>query len=75
MPNNTKEQVRPEALLNGTEERAPSRRSILLASSALVAAATMTSGALAQAQKAAQTSASPSGRKPNILMIMADDIG
>ena len=35
----------------------------------------MTSGALAQAQKAAAAPASSSGRKPNILMIMADDIG
>jgi arylsulfatase len=70
MPGDTREQDRHEASLNETEDRAPSRRNILLGSSALVAAATMTSGALAQTQKAA-----PSGRKPNILMIMADDIG
>ena len=53
MPDDTKEQGRHEASLNETEDRAPSRRNILLGSSALVAAATMTSGALAQAQKAA----------------------
>jgi arylsulfatase len=38
-----------------------------------MAATTITSGALGQAQ--APTPASSSGRKPNILMIMADDIG
>src|SRR6202042_1147177 len=52
----------------------------LLGSSALVAAATMTSGALAQAQKAAPAAAAPapsaaSGRQPNILVIFGDDIG
>ena len=79
MPDDTKEQGRHEAPLNETGDRPLSRRNILLGSSALVAAAAMTSGALAQAQKAAPTpapgSASSSGRKPNILMIMADDIG
>jgi arylsulfatase A-like enzyme len=39
----------------------------------LVAAAAMTSGALAQAQKAAPATAS--GRKPNILVIWGDDVG
>ncbi|MGB8551664.1 MAG: arylsulfatase, partial [Xanthobacteraceae bacterium] len=70
MSGDTKEQDRHKASLNETEDRAPSRRNILLGSSALVAAATMTSGALAQTQKAAPTRAAvPSGRKPNILMI------
>ena len=59
MPDDTKEQDRHEASLNETEDRAPSRRNILLGSSALVAAATMTSGALAQAQKAAPAPALP----------------
>ena len=61
-----------------TDDSILSRRNILLGSSALVAAATLTSGALAQAQKAAPSpSATPasSGRKPNIIMIMADDVG
>ncbi len=40
-----------------------------------MAAAALTSSALAQAQKAAPSSAPSTGRKPNILMIMADDIG
>jgi arylsulfatase A-like enzyme len=42
-----------------------------------MAAAAMTSGALAQAPKAtpAPAPASSTSRKPNILMIMADDIG
>jgi len=76
MPDNTREQDRHEASLNETEDRALSRRNILLGSSALVAAATMTSGALAQAQKAAPAApAAASGRKPNILVIFGDDVG
>ena len=55
------------------------RRNLLLATSTLVAAATLTSDALAQAQRAAPgpMSAAPTtgGRKPNILFIMGDDIG
>jgi arylsulfatase len=44
----------------------------------LVAATTLTSHALAQAQKAppaAPAPAAPSGRRPNILVIFGDDIG
>ena len=55
------------------------RRSVLLGTSSLFAAATLTSSALAQAQKAATPSAAPlggtTGGKPNILFIMGDDIG
>jgi arylsulfatase len=57
------------------------RRKLLLGTSSIVAAATLTSEALAQAQKAAPGSAaspaasSVSGRKPNILVIFGDDIG
>jgi arylsulfatase A-like enzyme len=49
-----------------------------LGTSTLVAAATLTSDALAQAQKAAPAApaaAAPPGRKPNILVIFGDDIG
>ncbi|KGJ68397.1 putative sulfatase [Bradyrhizobium diazoefficiens SEMIA 5080] len=53
-------------------DRSINRRNILLGTSTLVAAATLTSGALAQAQKAAPA---PSGRRPNILVIFGDDIG
>ncbi|MCP3476262.1 arylsulfatase [Bradyrhizobium sp. CCGUVB1N3] len=57
----------------------PSRRNLLLGTSTLVAAATLSSGALAQAQKAAPATApataAPSTRKPNILVIFGDDIG
>jgi arylsulfatase A-like enzyme len=56
------------------DDRSINRRNILLGTSTLVAAATLTSGALAQAQTPAAQPAS-SGRKPNILLIMADDIG
>jgi arylsulfatase A-like enzyme len=55
------------------DDRRLSRRNILLASSSVVAAAALTSGALAQTQKAGPSAASVS--KPNILLIMADDIG
>jgi arylsulfatase A-like enzyme len=61
-----------------TDDSALSRRNILLGTSTLVAAATLTSGALAQAQKAnpaPAASTTPSGRKPNILIIWGDDIG
>jgi arylsulfatase A-like enzyme len=49
----------------------------LLGTSTLVATATLTSNALAQAQKAtpAPTSTALSDRKPNILFIFGDDIG
>jgi arylsulfatase A-like enzyme len=60
------------------DDPALSRRNMLLGSSALVAAATMTSGALAQAQKAAPVPApaTPGGaNKPNIVIIWGDDIG
>ena len=53
MPDDTKERGRHETSSNETEDRALNRRNILLGSSALVAAAAITSGALAQAQKAA----------------------
>src|SRR5262249_23228392 len=55
------------------------RRNLLLGSSALVAAATLASDALAQAQRAAPSPApapaAASGRPPNILVIFGDDIG
>jgi len=53
------------------------RRNLLLGTSTLVAAATLTSQGLAQGQKAgpAPAAATQSGRMPNILLIMADDIG
>src|SRR3984957_15816800 len=72
----------PDVSANETDTRALSRRNIMLGTSTLVAAATLTSGALAQAQKAAPAatpllapSAGSSGRKPNILIIWGDDIG
>jgi arylsulfatase A-like enzyme len=73
----------PDVSVNETDDRAMSRRNILLGTSTLVAAATLTSGVvLAQAQKGAPAatplpapSAAPSGRKPNILVIWGDDIG
>jgi arylsulfatase A-like enzyme len=49
------------------------RRTLLLGTSSIVAAATLTSEALAQAQNA--TPGSSPSRKPNILVIFGDDIG
>jgi arylsulfatase A-like enzyme len=69
----------PHETSTNTEDRALNRRNLLLGTSTLVAAATMTSGALAQAQKAAPAAqpAAPAsaGSKPNILVIWGDDVG
>ena len=54
------------------------RRKILMSTTGLVAAAAFSSGAMAQAQKAAPAPAgapASAGRKPNILVIFGDDIG
>ena len=75
MPIDTREPDPSEALANETEERTLSRRKVLLGSSALAAAVTMTSGAQGQKASPAPAPASSSGGKPNVLMIMADDIG
>jgi Sulfatase len=75
MPDDTRDRDRHHASSHETDHNILSRRNMLLGSSALVAAATLTSGALAQAQKAAPAATGPSGRKPNILFIMGDDIG
>jgi arylsulfatase A-like enzyme len=73
-----------EAGKQDKSDKTPSidRRNLLLGTSTLVAAASLTSGALAQAQKAAPaqattpaTPSAPSGRKPNILILWGDDIG
>ena len=74
MPDDTKKR----GSATGADDSALSRRNILLGTSTLVAAATLTSGALAQAEKTAPGAATPaasSGRKPNILIIWGDDIG
>ena len=69
----------PHETSTNTEDHALNRRNLLLGTSTLVAAATMTSGALAQAQKAAPTAqpAAPASAasKPNILVIWGDDVG
>jgi arylsulfatase A-like enzyme len=74
MPDDTKQR----GSATRSDDSTLSRRNILLGTSTLVAAATLTSGALAQAQKAnpaPAASTAPSGRKPNILIIWGDDIG
>jgi arylsulfatase len=60
-----------------SNNRAPSRRNILLAGTSLAAATAISAvdrTQVAQAQQPQQPSA-PSGRKPNILVIFGDDIG
>jgi arylsulfatase A-like enzyme len=61
------------------KNQAIDRRNLLLGTSTLVAAATLTSDALAQTQTAtpapSPSPATPSGRKPNILVIFGDDVG
>jgi arylsulfatase A-like enzyme len=60
----------------GQGGKALDRRNLLLGTSTLVAAATLTSSALAQAQKVAPAAVpAGSGRKPNILVIFGDDVG
>ena len=76
MPDDTK----PRGNATRADDSALSRRNMLLGTSTLVAAATLTSGALAQAEKATPSTvttapAASSGRKPNILIIWGDDIG
>ena len=62
--------------MSDDEKKTIDRRNVLLGTSTLVAAATLTSSALAQAQKAAPAApAATSGRKPNILVIFGDDVG
>ena len=53
----------------------PSRRNVLLASTALAATALTSSSIIGEAHAQQNQPAAASGRKPNILMIMADDIG
>ena len=69
----------PHGTSTNTEDTPSTAAILLLGTSTLVAAATMTSGALAQAQKAAPAAqpAAPAsaGSKPNILVIWGDDIG
>src|SRR5712675_2771923 len=78
MSGKERDDVRVELRSDRTGGKSINRRNILLGTSTLVAAATLTSGALAQAQKAAPSAAVPApapGRKPNILVIFGDDIG
>lgn len=77
MTSSAKHQGQLETQSKEAEDHALSRRNILLGSSALLAIAAMTSTATSQTQKAAPAPvpATPSGRKPNILVIFGDDVG
>jgi len=60
----------------GIQKSNVSRRNILLGGSTLAAASAFSTGVqIAQAQQQRPAAAAQTGRKPNILMIMADDIG
>jgi arylsulfatase A-like enzyme len=71
MSNGMKDQV----LEGKADTQAINRRNVLLGTSSLVAAAALTSEALAQAQTQTTPAPAASGRKPNILVIFGDDIG
>src|SRR3954469_704428 len=85
MSSETKKRDHAATDSKGGDNAAIDRRAVLLGSSSIVAAATLTTQAFAQAQKAAPaaapaapaaTPAAPAaGRKPNILVIFGDDIG
>ena len=86
MDRQAEDKDRVEISSGKAEEKSINRRNILLGTSTLVAAAAMTSGALAQAQQKTTPAApaapatpvapaAPSGRKPNILVIWGDDVG
>ncbi|MGP8233717.1 MAG: arylsulfatase [Methylovirgula sp.] len=51
------------------------RRAILLSGTALAAASALASGVPSQVAQAQQPPATPSGKQPNILVIMGDDVG
>jgi arylsulfatase A-like enzyme len=57
------------------KSRAVNRRNMLLGGATLSAASAIASGSRIQVAQAQQQPAATSGRKPNILMIMSDDIG
>src|SRR5215471_11591934 len=62
---------------DSNRDRRPNRRSILLGSTGLATAAVLGASApmrVAQAQQPS-TPAAPSGQRPNIVVIMADDVG
>jgi arylsulfatase A-like enzyme len=65
------------AMKEGSDRKSTiSRRKILLGGTSIVATSALsTAAAVKTAQAQQQPAMSPSGRKPNILMIMADDIG
>jgi arylsulfatase A-like enzyme len=51
------------------------RRAILLSGTALAAASALASGVPTEVARAQQPPATPSGKQPNILVIMGDDVG
>ena len=71
MSNDTKDLRQPSS------QRGLYRRNVLMSGGSLLAASVLaSSGALAQQQAGpAQAQPQPTGRTPNILLIMADDIG
>jgi Sulfatase len=59
----------------GDNKTALSRRNILLASTTLAAASALGTAASVQKAVAQAQQAAPAGQKPNILVIMGDDVG
>jgi arylsulfatase A-like enzyme len=58
-----------------TNDRTLDRRSVLLAGTTLAAAAIGSGASIELAQSPAQAQPAPSGQRPNIVVIMGDDIG
>jgi arylsulfatase A-like enzyme len=74
MTSRAKDQDQQEALSNEAEDRVLSRRNILLAGTSIAAATAFNAAGPTQVAQA-QQSPPVGGSKPNILMIMGDDIG
>jgi arylsulfatase len=75
-----RQESRQENRQDDSKKAALNRRNVLLGTTTLAAAAALGSSAFAQAQKASPTATAPgavsaSGKPPNILFIMGDDIG
>ena len=64
----------PRKVVSPKPPEPPSRRNVLLAGTALAATA-LSSSIIGEAQAQQNQPAAASGRKPNILVIMGDDIG
>src|SRR3984957_5455421 len=75
MPDDTQDRDRHRTSSHAAEDRAPSRRNVLFAGTAMAATALSASSVVEQAQAQQPRPAPAAGSKPNIVVIMGDDIG